>query len=229
MQKKNLPLFKIRCSAIGQIMTNPRNKSDLLSKTAQNYAEQWLKEQLFNRKKEISNKYVMKGLIVEDNSIDMIAQIGGYGMLFKNEQYFEDDHFTGTPDVIIPKLSKVIDAKSSWDVFTFPFFDKAIPTMDYWWQGQGYMSLTGLNHYELSYCLIDTPDHLIESEMRRYAYQNGYEIEDMKYAEWLNRFTYSDIPIEMRVKTFSFDKEEGAINKIRERVEEVRHYIKKLI
>ena len=79
----------------------------------------------------------MKGLIVEDNSIDLIAEVLGYGMLFKNEQYFEDDHLTGTPDIIIPKKDTVIDAKSSWDIFTFPLFDTSVPNMDYWWQGQG--------------------------------------------------------------------------------------------
>lgn len=228
MQKRNLPPFKIRCSAIGQIMTNDRSGKGM-GKTAKSYAEQWLKEKLFDREHEISNKYVMKGLIVEDNSIDLIAEVLGYGMLFKNEQYFEDDHITGTPDIIIPKKDTVIDAKSSWDVFTFPLFDTSVPNMDYWWQGQGYMSLTKLSHYRLCYCLIDTPDHLIESEMRRYAYRNGYEIDDLKYSEWLKRYTYSDIAKEDRLKTFDFDKEDGAIDKVRERVEEVRHYIKTLL
>lgn len=200
-----------------------------MGKTAKSYAEQWLKEKLFDREKEFSNKYVMKGLIVEDNSIDLIAEVLGYGMLFKNEQYFEDDHMTGTPDIYIPKKDTVIDAKSSWDIFTFPLFDTSVPNMDYWWQGQGYMNLTGLNHYRLCYCLVDTPEHIIDSEMRRYAYNNGHEIEDLKYSEWLKRYTYGDIPKEDRLKCFDFDKEEGAINKVRERVEEIRFYIKTLL
>lgn len=228
MQKQNLPSFRIRCSAIGQIMTNDRS-GKTMGKTAKSYAEQWLKEKLFNREKEFSNKYIMKGLIVEDHSIDMISEVMGYGMLLKNEQYYEDEHMTGTPDIIIPKLKTVIDAKSSWDIFTFPYFETENPNSNYYWQGQGYLALTGLDKFKLCYCLTDTPDHIIESEMRSYAYRNGYEVEDLKYSEWLKRHTYSDIPIEMRVKTFEFGRDEEAISKIKERVEEIRNYIKTVL
>ena len=38
--------FKIRCSAIGKIMTNPRSKTETLSKTTKTYLEEWSKEQI---------------------------------------------------------------------------------------------------------------------------------------------------------------------------------------
>ena len=37
--------FKIRCSAIGQIMTNSRKKGEL-SKTTQSYLDLWIKEKI---------------------------------------------------------------------------------------------------------------------------------------------------------------------------------------
>ena len=42
--------FKIRCSAIGQIMTDGRAKGTM-GKTAESYLKLWVLEQVFNRKK----------------------------------------------------------------------------------------------------------------------------------------------------------------------------------
>lgn len=226
MQKKNLPPFKIRCSAIGQIMTNPRSKSESLSKTAMSYCETWLKEQIYNRKREFTNKYVIKGLIVEDHSIDLIARQLGYGMLFKNEQSFENDYLTGTPDIITKDT--VLDAKSSWDVFTFPLFETEANS-DYVWQGYGYMNLTGKTKYKVCYVLTDTPDHLIEKEMRSYAYNFGYEYDDLKYSEFLKRMTYQDIDEKDRIKVFSFEYDQKKIDQVEQRVLECREYVNYLI
>ena len=40
--------FKIRCSAIGQIMTNGRS-GDGLSQTAKSYCENWVKEKIYSK------------------------------------------------------------------------------------------------------------------------------------------------------------------------------------
>ena len=80
--------FKIRASACGQIMTNPKNKDNIISQTTQTYIDIWLKEQIYNRRKKISTKHMQKGLIVEDNSLDFIAEQLGYGLLIKNEKHY---------------------------------------------------------------------------------------------------------------------------------------------
>ena len=63
--------FKIRCSAIVQIMTNPRAKKDveagLLSATTKTYYQDWYKEQLYKRRKTFSNKYVQKGFYAHND------------------------------------------------------------------------------------------------------------------------------------------------------------------
>ena len=41
-----IPEFKIRASCAGLIMTNPRSKSETLSKTCITYLEIWVKEQI---------------------------------------------------------------------------------------------------------------------------------------------------------------------------------------
>jgi len=219
--------FKIRCSAIGQIMTNSRSKSEKLSKTTQSYLQNWLKEQLYNRTKYFTSKYTDKGNIMEDNSLDFIAEQLGYGMLLKNEDYFSNDFMTGTPDVILK--DHIIDVKNSWDNFTFPLFEKEIPNKDYFYQAQGYMKLTGLDSFKLIYVLSDTPINLIEAEARKYCYANGYEPNDEDVLnDFIKRMTYKDIDANYKIKVFEIKRCEDTIKAIEERVVECRDYINEL-
>lgn len=222
--------FKIRCSAIGQIMTNPRSKADklsgVLSKTAQTYCETWLKEQIYSRRKEFSTKFTEKGNIVEDNSIDFVAEQLGYGMLLKNEKHYKGEFITGTPDVVLPDL--VIDVKNSWDCFTFPLFETRFD-MGYYWQAQGYMALTGRKNYKLIYTLMDTPLHLIEKEAYWYAKNNGYEdLDDKLYQKFLDKMTFGNVPDKYRIKVFDIARNDGDIEQIKERVKQCRQFINSL-
>ena len=56
--------MKIRCSALGQVMTNSRKKGEL-SKTAQSYLKKCLKEELYDTRITFSNKYTEKGIEME--------------------------------------------------------------------------------------------------------------------------------------------------------------------
>lgn len=198
--------FKIRCSAIGEIMA--RAKEGELPKGAKTYAERWVKEQIYGKGENTGNKYTWKGLMVEDDSIDFVAEQLDYGFLVKNEDFFENEYIQGTPDVIQP--DHIIDVKNSWDAFTFPLFSKDIPDKGYYWQGQGYMDIVGRDHYKLIYTLMDTPEELL----------NPYRGEPQ---------IYSNIDSKYRIKVFEFDKSQEDINKVYERVELIREYIKTLI
>jgi len=215
--------FKIRCSAIGKIMTNSRSKGEILSQTAKTYCLDWMKGQIYNRRKEISSKYMQKGNEMEDSAIDFIAEKLGLGMLIKNEQFFENDFMNGTPDLILSDC--VIDVKNSWDWSTFPLFETEINS-DYFYQLQGYMHLTGIKKAKLIYTLMDTPDHLIEREARNYCYQNGIELDVDVWNEFFNKMTYSDVDEKLRIKIFQFDYEPETIEQINTRVIQCREFIK---
>lgn len=217
--------FKIRCSAIGQIMS----ASNKLTQTNKSYLDNWIKEQVYSRKKEFRSKYTDKGLIVEDNAIDLVAEYLGYGFLMKNTNHYEDDYKTGTPD-ILPNDDLVIDVKSSWDWSTFPLLEDELPNKDYEYQIQGYMDLLGRSNGAVIYVLLDTPQHLIEREARRFCWANGYEDLDLDiYSEFENKMTYSDIPISKRVKTFYRKYSNDIIEDIHEKVRISREYINKKI
>jgi len=115
------------------------NKPSLPS-GAKSYCRTWLTEKLYNRRKNFTSKFTDKGNICEDNSIEFLSD---YFLLdlSKNEEYFEGDFITGTPDLIVGE-SEVWDIKNSWSPDTFPIFDTK-PNIGYWWQLQSYMALTG--------------------------------------------------------------------------------------
>lgn len=191
------------------------------------FCENWVKEQIYRRKKQFSNKYTEKGLIVEDNSLDFVAEHLKLGMLIKNEDSFEDENMTGTPDAVANDF--IIDVKNSWDCFTFPLFEDKI-NASYFWQGQVYMHLTGRKKFKLVYTLMNTPVNLIEREARNYSFKNGYGEPDQEmYDKFEAQMTYDDIPNKHRIKVYEFDYDEGCIRAIESRVKHCRIYINKLI
>jgi len=216
--------FICRASQIGAIMTNARSKNEILGQTAKTYCENWLKEHLYNRKKEFSNKYTEKGIAVEDKSIEFISDKLGI-MMLKNEQYFENDFISGTPDLITNDL--VIDVKNSFDPFTFPLFNSVIPNKDYYYQLQGYMALTGKNKAKLIYTLMDTPEHIIERECNYYCRSNDLDELEL-YESFKNKMTYSDVEEKYRIKIFDIERDDKIIEEINQRVLDCRYYINSL-
>ena len=220
-----LPLFKIRASQVGQIMTSPRSKADkeagLLSKTTETYVDIWIKEQLYDRKKPLDNKYLEKGITVEDDSIDYIAKELKYTGIKKNEESFENDWMTGTPDVI---KSKLIDVKNNWDCFSFPLHDTKVPKPIYEWQLLAYMDLTGDKYKEgeLIYILMDTPESIIQTEFK---YHNE---EGLGWEEFQKLYQYNTFSADLRIKKFIVTRDEDKIQSIKDRVLQVREYIKTL-
>lgn len=225
--------FKCRCSKIGDIV--PVTKKDLdagvLGKGAQTYVKKWLKEQPehYGRRKEFYGKYTYKGHAVEDDSIEFAGMYLGYDFLFKNEEYYSNDWVHGTPDVVLPDT--ILDVKNSWDYDTFPYWENKIPSTNYWWQGQGYMWLTGRKHYKLVYTLLDAPDEQVLSEAKRICFSNYLDLDthlDEMYEKKKEELTYSDLPEHKRIKVFEFDRDEEAIERIQERVEAARRYVEEL-
>ena len=212
--------FKIRCSAIGKLMTNPRTKGELLSQTAKTYIEEEVLRAKYGIIKTFSSRYTDKGNLVEDEAIEMAANALELGFLYKNSEHFSNDFLTGTPDVNTGDI--LLDVKSSWDATTFP-------NKDYYYQLQGYMELTGKTEALLVYCLVNTPEDMIEDEVRR-AHWNARLIDESQELrdEVLKRHSFDHIPDNRRVKFFKVEKDEQVVNEIKERVELCREYFNTL-
>lgn len=219
--------MKIRCSAIGKLMSTPRTKGEILSETAKTYIQDLFKEKELGIAREFWSRYTDKGIQMEDEAIDFAGQVLGWDFVVKNEQGYENDWITGTPDVITKDL--LADIKCSWDGNTFPLFDTELKNKDYYWQLQGYMWLTGLEQSELVYCLMNTPHQIVEDEVRRAHWKAGLIDEDLDLREAVqSQHTFDHLPNNLRVKRFIIRKDEEAIEKIKEKVELAREYYEQL-
>jgi hypothetical protein len=206
--------LKIRCSSLGAIMTDPRTKAETLSETCKTELRKlWIWKQ-FRKTKDITSKYIEKGLENEEQALTMITEHDGC-FYVKNEKTLENDFIKGTPDIIHD--SWIIDTKVSWDIFTFA---GAKMTKDYEYQLRGYMALTGVNTARLVYVLTDTPDKMIMDEIRRQSWRMGM-IEVPQTFEDLIRvnMTYDNVPKESRVKVFQIERDLEIEQQIFDRVE----------
>jgi hypothetical protein len=220
--------MKVRCSALGKIMSAPRNKSEVLSQTAKSYIHELVLQDKYGIRKEFSSRYTDKGNEVENQSIALVNDVLDVGFIYKNEEHYENDWITGTPDVNTEDV--LLDVKSSWDGTTFPFFETEIPTKDYFYQLQGYLWLTGKTQAILCYCLIDTPADMVASEVKRQHYILNKIEEDLELTREIeSKHMFSHIPKNRRVKVFYVQKDETVIERIKEQVELCREYYNTLI
>lgn len=221
-------MLKIRCSAIGKIMTNSRSKSEVISKTCKSYLEELALEEVYGIRKEFSSRYTDKGNEVERESIDLAQDVLDMGFMYKNTEFFENDFLTGTPDVNTDTC--LLDVKSSYDASTFPFFAEEIPNKDYMYQLQGYMALTGKRKSILAYCLVNTPYDIVEDEIRRAHWKHHLIDEsDELRAEVEAKHVFDHIPMEKRIKTFDVRYDKDIVKAIYDRVKECRVYYDQVI
>jgi len=161
-----------RASQLGKLMTDARTKTGLSETTKSALLEVYV-QQRYKRYKEISNKYIEKGLAVENDAIDMWRRERKQ-IVFKNEQMFTNEFVKGTPDLLIKDdetdlVVNVPDIKSSWDVFTFHDAKANDLSKDYFWQGQAYMWLTGAPRATFCFVLVNAPLQMINDEKYKLA------------------------------------------------------------
>ena len=220
--------MKIRCSAIGKIMTNPKTKGESLSQTTKTYLQELAVEEIYGIRKEFSSRYTDKGNEVEELSIALCNDVLNLGFIYKNEEHYSNNWISGTPDVNTDEI--LLDVKSSWDATTFPFFDTELKNKDYFYQLQGYLWLTNKTEALLCYCLIDTPLQIVEDEIRREHWKASLIEENSDLRAFVeSKHTFGHIPKEKRLKTFKIAKDDVIIENIKTRIEECREYYNNLI
>lgn len=201
-------------------MALPKNKEAYISQGAKTAVEDWLKTKIYGRRVEADSKYTLKGKEVEHYAIGILGELHNW-FYTKNEQTLENDFLIGTPDII--EENEIIDIKCPWDFSTFPLFDKS-PKIDYFYQLQGYMWLTGRKKGRVIYLLLDAPDHLIEREIAN-ALRNANCLRDEAIEERVKKqLTYDGVDWKYRVKEFTIEYDEAVIEVIKERVNACKRY-----
>lgn len=200
-----------------------------LSKTCLEHIYEWIKEQpeFYGRSVQFRSKYCDKGNEMEAESIQLAASYFGWGVVQKNTVRMYNDYLTGEADIVLDP--SVEDIKNSWSQKTFPLFGTEIPVDGYGWQGQGYMELYDKEKFGLIYTLMDAPPHMIEREAWSKARELGLdELEAELYDEVLESMTYSNFPIELRIKRYQLDRDRSCMGSVERRVDDIRKFIELL-
>lgn len=223
MSKISFDKYLFRCSSLSKLMTYPNRGT--LSAGPKTFLGQIFKEELFGKSGEIKSKYLSKGLLVEQESIELYNSVNDTSYK-KNIKRYDDGYITGEPDIISDVL---IDIKSSWDHSTFPFTNEDNPNKDYYWQLQGYMALTELRTSKVVYCLVDTPDEIIHHEIKVTAHKLGaLDLpEELEEAIW-DGLKFAKTDPKYRVKEFVVERNQDDIDAIYKRVELARGYLNDL-
>lgn len=218
----NWPTYKFHCSGLANLMVTPRLKGETLSETTKSYLRELWVQETFGRKNPnlIANKAVRKGIVCEMDSIKLLERVTGE-KFSKNDKTFENDYIVGTPDIIV---DRIIDTKTSLDIWTFADVTEDKARKDYYYQLQGYKWLTGLKKSELAYCLVNMPPEMVADEMYRLSFYMPENEQD----NYRNNWEYGDIEDKLKVKRYSFVKDEKAIEVLTGRIVSAREYLAKI-
>jgi len=229
--------FKIHPSQLGKIMTEARSKSDLWSETAKGHLLECWVTKTYGRYKDVTNKYLEKGTLAEEDSIDLYSLVKKQ-YFEKNKETISNEYFIGTPDLYLGKsileAEVIIDLKTSWDIFTFYANMHKPLNKDYWWQLQAYIDMTGAKTARLVYCLVNTPVHLVEDEKKKLMWRMGVIDPDNneKYQEACQKIElnsyYDDIPEDDRYIDFIVDRDDEAIERAHKKVIQAREFLNEL-
>ena len=184
-----------RASSIGKLMASPDKA--ILPVGAVTELDKMISQKLLNWHDDFDFNTLEKGRVCEDASIDLYNELHDE-FYIKNVERVTVGELTGECDIIDRSKSLVIDIKTAYSKKTYPLNLKLSSL--YEWQLRAYMYLYDVDNAELAYCLVDTPDELI----------NGRDMQ-----EW---HTMHDVPLHLRVRTLRIErdatKEQYMLNRI---------------
>lgn len=216
-------MVRFRCSKLGDLMTGSRDKNEPLGETCKSYLDEMVIYLKYGIRKDITSKYIEKGLLSETDSIGLLLASDGI-IYTKNSERFDNGILTGEPDII--HEGKIIDVKTSWDLFSHIKNKKINPK--YEWQVLGYMELTGFREAEVIHVLVDTPETLIEDEIRRTGWKLGMiEVPEDLQDKVRHNMMFKNVPLEERVIKFEVKYSEEKISKLYDKLELCTEYINK--
>lgn len=189
----------------------------------------------------IKSKYLEKGISQEEDSISLVTDVENI-LFVKNEERIDNEYFTGEADVVKDFENKrlIIDTKTCWGADTFM---ESKPNLNYIVQGQIYMELYDADEFELKFCLVDTPEHLIKKEkdyIKRRYFDDDLNDEELHAMEESLQPLYDRIESNMRfstneliskeecIKTFYFKRDREMYEKLLDKVKLAREYYKTL-
>lgn len=199
--------MKFRCSSLHFLMGEPRKKGEVLSETAKSAILKMAKQIVYGVEFSISNKYVTKGLAVEQMAIDLLNKVRGTSYT-KNDERKTNEWITGEADIVTDTHG--IDIKSPWSLETLPLTAEEGDKPEYEWQARGYMMLYDLPRWEIVYVGVDTPPELCKWDPPQ------------MHAFWR-------VPPHKRITTVDYTRDQALEDKIKEKCEAAADLLKQLV
>ena len=166
----------------------------------------------------LKSKAVRRGKAQEDESIDLVNQVFNI-QLSKNTQRFENDYFTGEPDLITDK--SVIDIKTceSWETFYSKTEKKA--NEDYFYQVWAYMLLTDKTQGYIAYTLPSYNEDFIQ-------YKQDTALDQEEAEQEFYNMNFDRIPPNKRIKIFKIQRADIDLNIVHQYLNKCREYLNNL-
>jgi hypothetical protein len=192
-----------------------RDADPELPKGAKTYIESLVDQHVYKYEDYIDNKYVRKGIAVEDSedeninkSAIKIANSLFFSEYCKSSSYLKKGKFHGHPDIEDEDEEMIIDIKSSWNKKTFPKRPEDGENSQYEWQGKLYCYMKGWKKFRLCYVLMSTPEELVPDN------EHG----SLHYAD--------DLSLNLRVTCVDYELTDKDIEKIERREKAAVKYAK---
>lgn len=233
----NWETITFRASSWGNLLTDPVTKAAKeageLSVTCQKELIKIYNREKYGRKKDIVTKQMDKGILCEQDAIDLFNRVEGK-MYFKNQEELENEWFRGHPDIFtgdnIQNADDVSDIKCSWELDTF--MPKLVDGLDKSYEAQlnVYFSLTGAQQGSIAYCLVSAPANIVEGEkyslLRRMNVATDENTEFKKaFAEMERNMIVDDIDYRERVIKIPVVRNEELIEKMKAKVPALRIWL----
>lgn len=207
----------------------------------QTYCKNWLKEHLYKRRKQIKNRYLSKGNETEEDGFTLMALEKKLGMVKQNAIFKSNEFAMGTCDLFHDGV--IYDHKASWDLSTFPMFEKEIPDDKYDWQGNTYDWLYGAKKHIICYTLIDCPESVFYNEIKWLSDDNEkqkiavnliytkeyFDAMKSRHFNSAEKIDFVEIPRNKRIKSFEFEYSQAKTDELIKRVKMCRKFIETLI
>ena len=160
-----------------------------LSQGAKTFCKKLAKQFVYGFHPILDNKYLEKGLALEDAAIEFLSH-RRFRKYTKNKERRKSEYLSGECDIYVPG-EKTIDIKCSWSLDTFPAFVEDAHDSIYEWQGRAYAKLWDVPAHEVVFVMLNTP----ESILPRWEQRELHEVEHINPALRMTSITYERCPV----------------------------------
>lgn len=168
-------MITIRCSELGDAMTNSRDKKRMGATSEKCFVNSFVR-QVYEKYEDTSNVFCEKGELLEPESIVLLSALLDIELKKYDGPTITNGYITGSPDVIIrwtnPVADQIRDVKNSFSVHTHLRKKSGGIDSANEWQVKGYCFLTGCSNGAVDHFVLNSPDKIIQKVLLKLSYAN---------------------------------------------------------